>query len=164
MLRVVGFALVNSRALIACVGNDLVADDGAGCAVYDLLEASSLPDGIRLLRVGVMGVALLDELEGEDLLVVVDAVQLGGAAGTLHVLEWEDLPAAGQAVTGHGIGVREVLQVGRLLYPDRMPRRVVLVGIEGLCFDGLGEPLTEAVAAAVAPAAATALRLVGAGA
>ncbi|MHB9114347.1 MAG: hydrogenase maturation protease [Thermoleophilia bacterium] len=154
---------MSARALIACVGNDLVADDAAGCAVCDLLEESPLPEGIRLLRVGVMGVALLDELQGEELLVVVDAVQLGGAAGTVHVLEWEALPAAGQAVTGHGIGVREALEVGRLLYPERMPRRVVLVGIEGRCFDGLGEPLTDAVAAAVGPGAAPALELVGAG-
>lgn len=154
---------MSAGALIACVGNDLVADDGAGCAVCDLLEGAPLPAGVRLLRVGVMSVALLDELEGEDLLVVVDAVQLGGPAGTLHVLEWEELPVAGQAVTGHGIGVREALQVGRLLYPERMPGRVVLVGIEGRCFDGLGEPLTDAVAAAVAPAAAAALELAGAG-
>jgi hydrogenase maturation protease len=141
------------------IGNDLVADDGAGPAVYDLLAAAPLPAGVRLLHMGLGGIALLDELEGEETLVVVDAVMLGDEPGTVHVIEWAELPEAGQAVTGHGIGVREAIAVGRRLFPERMPRRVFLVGIEGRRFDGLGEPLTPAVAAAIRPAAAAAMRL-----
>lgn len=146
-------------SLIVCIGNDLVADDGAGPAVFDALSRMSLPPSVRLVNLGLGGIALLDELDGEDSLVVVDAVMLGDPAGTVHVIDWDALPEAGQAVTAHGIGVREALAVGCRLFPERMPKSVGLVGIEGRCFDGLGEPLSPEVAGAVQSAAVTALRI-----
>ncbi len=152
------------RSLVVCVGNDLVADDAAGPAVYAALFAQGLPAWASLRLLGVGGLALLDELQGEDLLVAVDAVQLGAPAGTVHVFEFDELPKAGPAVTSHGIGLREAIEVGRRLYPERMPRRVALVGIEGRCFDGLGEPMSPEVAAAIPKAAARVRALVGEGA
>lgn len=139
-----------ARVVVACVGNGLVADDAVGGAVFDCLAESHLPAHIRLEQLGTGGMALLDCLDGEPTLVVVDAVQLGSQPGTVHVLEWDAVPLSpGAAVSSHGVGVREVIEVGRLLYPDRMPERVVLVGIEGRCFDHLGGPMTPAVADAV---------------
>jgi hydrogenase maturation protease len=143
------------------VGNDLVADDAAGCAVHDFLGTRSLPAGTRLERLGVGGVALLDHLDGEEILVVVDAVSLGAKAGTVHVLGWDDLPhLPATPVSLHGIGIREAIEVGRRISPDLMPRRIVLVGIEGRCFDLVGAPMTREVAAAIGPAAAEVLRCV----
>ncbi len=143
------------RALVVCVGNQLVADDGIGCAVYDRLVATGLPDGVRAEMVGLGGLALLDWIDGEETLVVVDAVQTGGAAGVVHVWDWDHVPAAqGPAVSAHGIGVREAIAVGRALNPAAMPRTIRVIGVEGACFDRLGEGLTPAVAAAVGEAAA----------
>lgn len=143
------------RSLVVCLGNDLVGDDGAGLAVHDRLAGQALPAGVRLARLGLGGLALLDLMDGEDLMVVVDAVALGGEAGTLHVQEGERLPGSGRpAVSAHGIGIAEALEVGRLLQPLRVPRRVVLVGIEGRRFDELGTGLTPGVAAAVPTATA----------
>lgn len=147
------------RSLIVCIGNDLVADDGAGPAVYDALLDTRLPRSVRLLHLGLGGIALLDELDGEERLVVVDAVMLGAPPGTVHIVDWDELPEAAQAVTGHGIGVREAIVVGRRLFPERMPVCVTLVGIEGRRFDGLGEPLSPEVAEAIDGAAAAALGL-----
>lgn len=144
------------RSLVVCLGNDLVGDDGAGLAVHDRLASRPLPAGARLARLGLGGLALLELMDGEDLMVVVDAVALGGAVGTLHVREGERLPGAARpAVSAHGIGVTEALEVARLLEPSRVPRRVVLVGIEGRRFDELGTGLTPVVAEAVPAAAAT---------
>lgn len=139
-----------ARALIVCIGNDLVADDGAGKVVYDCLKESRLPEGTRLSFLGLGGIDLLEEVNGEELLVVVDAVQLGAAPGTVHVLGWDQLPVMEpRPVSGHGIGVREAIEVGRRLYPERTPQRIHLVGIEGLIFDQLGQGLTAEVAASV---------------
>ena len=149
-----------ATALILCIGNDLVADDGAGKAVYDHLIKSRLPEGTRLSFLGLGGIDLLEEINGEDLLVVVDAVQLGAVPGTVHVLGWDDLPfMEPRPVSGHGIGVREAIEVGRRLYPGKTPRRIHLVGIEGLIFNQLGQGLTPEVAAAVPRAVAEVLRL-----
>jgi hydrogenase maturation protease len=148
------------RTLIACVGNALVGDDAAGWAVHQRLAAQPLPAGARLELLGVGGLRLLDEVEGEDLLIAADAVQLGAPAGTIHVLGWEDLPPAGAAVTCHGIGLREAIEVGRRLVPDRMPKQVFLVGIEGRVFDRVGSGLSPEVGLAIEPAAAAVLGLV----
>lgn len=148
-----------TRTLVVCVGNSLVGDDAAGCAVHQRLAAAPLPDGLRLCLLGVGGLRLLDELQGEDVLIAVDAVQLGAPAGTVHVLPWEALPSAGAAVTGHGVGLRETIEVGRRLYPEAMPGRAFLVGVEGRIFDELGAGLGPEVAASIGPAAAAVLAL-----
>ena len=143
-----------ASALIVCIGNDLVADDGAGHAVHRLLAARLANPGVRLVLLGLGGMSLVDHFQGEAQLIVVDAVQLGAPAGTVHVLDWTRLPASGCQFSCHGIGVREAIEVSRTLFPEMTPQTVHLVGIEGRCFDQLGEGLSAAVAAAVEPAAA----------
>lgn len=151
---------VMSRAVVVCIGNGLVADDAAGCAVYRRLARRGPGAGVRLEMLACGGVALLDRLAGEPTLIVVDAVRFGSPPGTVHVLDWDALPPAkGGAVSAHGIGVREAVEIGRQLMPEAMPSRVLLIGIEGRCFDAVGEPLTAAVAAAVPRAVNEVLRL-----
>jgi len=148
-----------ARVLVACVGNPLVADDAVGPAVYGILSEGPLPEGVRVELLAVGGVRLLDELRGERALVVVDAVRFGAPPGTVHVLPWDRIPESGAApVTSHGIGVRETIDIGRLLYPERVPGEVLLVGVEGLRFDDIGGGMTPEVSAAVQFAAEEVLR------
>lgn len=74
------------RAIVACFGNVLRADDGVGPAVAQALSAEPLPEGARVLEVGIGGIHLVQELmDGVDVLLVVDAVDLGRPAGTVVV-------------------------------------------------------------------------------
>ncbi len=74
------------RAIVACFGNVLRADDGVGQAVAQRLLAEPLPDGVRVVDVGIGGIHLVQELlTGVDVLLVVDAVDLGRPAGTVVV-------------------------------------------------------------------------------
>ena len=140
----------DSKALVVCVGNSLVGDDAAGCAVYDSLVKEQLPDGVRVCLLGTGGISLLEMLAGESVLIVVDAVQFGARPGTVHILDWSELPQArSQAVSVHGLGLREAVDLGRILYPDAFPQKVLLVGIEGCSFDAIGSGLTAEVARAV---------------
>jgi hydrogenase maturation protease len=148
-----------ARALVVCVGNALVGDDAVGCAVHDRLAAAPLPPGVRLELLGLGGLRLLDLLEGEDRLVVVDAVQLGDPPGMVHLLSWDALPPPVTATTSHGVGLREAIEVGRRLLPGQMPAQAFLVGVEGRVFDAVGEPMTPPVAAAVERAARLALEV-----
>lgn len=152
------------RAIVVCIGNSLVGDDGAGCEVYEALASSDLPAGTTVRSLATGGIALVDELDGEDLLIVVDAVQFGAPPGTVHVTAWSDLASDGAAaVSAHGIGVRDAVEVTRRLYPERAPRAAVLVGIEGRSFDRLGAGLSPEVAAGVGRAAARVLELLAGG-
>ncbi|OGT97816.1 MAG: hypothetical protein A2X80_12115 [Geobacteraceae bacterium GWB2_52_12] len=110
------------------------------------------------------GIDVLQLLEGETDLIVVDAVQLGAPPGTIHVIPWDTLPIAETAVSAHGLGLREIIEIGRLLYPEKIPQRITLVGIEGRCFNLTREHMTDEVAAALDQAVATVKELLGGGA
>ena len=141
-----------ARALVVCIGNELVADDAVGHAVFTQLTEQGLPGNVRLEYCGVGGIALLELLTGqEELMIVVDAVQLGEPVGTVRLWPWDELPVleGGSAISAHGIGLKDTLAIGQTLYPERMPNRILLVGIEGRCFDQLGAAMTPEVAAAV---------------
>lgn len=148
------------KVLVVCLGNDLVADDAAGCLVHEHLGRAALPEGVRLMLLGIGGIRLLDDLDGEDLLVICDAVRFGAAPGTLHRIDWHDLPSLDSpAVSAHGIGLVEVMRIAEVLFPERLPKRAVLIGVEGGCFDLVGAP-TPAVLAAIEPAAALVLETI----
>ena len=133
------------RAIVVCVGNELIADDAVGFEIYQRLAGC----GARLEFCGVAGIDMLQLFEGETELVVVDAVQFGAPAGTVHVVPWEGLAKGSTAITAHGLGLRETIEIGRLLYPGTMPERITLVGIEGRCFDRTREFMTAEVAVAI---------------
>ncbi len=147
-----------SRCLIACVGNELVADDAVGPKLYQLLRQEELPATVQLVNLATGGLRLLELLNGEDLLLVIDALHTGGTPGQLWLLDWQQLAEAqGPPVTSHDVGLREALEIGRLLYPDKMPKRTLLLGVEGVCFNRLDVAMSEDVAAALPQALAMVL-------
>ena len=139
-----------TSVLVVCIGNRLVGDDGVGPAVFDVLADARLPENVSLMLLETRGIGLLDELDGQSLLAVVDAVRFGTPPGTLHVLNREELSAAVRMpVTSHDIALTEALAVGERLFPERMPSDVLFIGVEGKEFSLLGAPLSPEVAAAV---------------
>lgn len=139
-----------NSALVVCIGNELIADDAIGFEVYNLLKVMDLPDNVRIEFSGVGGLALLDLLGGDEkMLVVVDAVQFGAPAGTVHCLPWDNLPSFGSSsISVHGIGLKEAIDIGKALYPELIPPSIVLVGIEGRCFNRMRDSMTPETAAA----------------
>ena len=75
------------NAVVACFGNVLRADDGVGPAVAQALVNERLPEGVRVLEVGIGGIHLVQELlrAAADVLLIVDAVDLGRLPGTVVV-------------------------------------------------------------------------------
>ncbi len=139
--------------LVVCIGNELVADDAIGFEVHASL-ARRLPPGVRLEYCSVGGIALLDLLDGtEDAMIVVDAMCLGAAVGTVHCLGMDDIPRSrANAISAHGIGLRETMEIGAALYPERMPKQISLVGVEGRCFDLPRAHMSKEVTEATEPA------------
>lgn len=136
--------------IIVCIGNELIADDAAGFEVYQRLAGIDA----RLEYCGVGGIDLLSLIDGETDMIVVDAVQFGSAPGTVHVIPWEELPRASTEISAHGLGLRETIEIGRILSPEKMPERITLIGIEGRCFnrtrDGMTREVFESIDNAVA--------------
>jgi hydrogenase maturation protease len=71
---------------------------------------------------------VMGELEGLDLLVIVDAVVTGAAPGTLVRLEGSQIPAAfSNKLSPHQHGINDLLAT--LTFMGRAPKRVVLHGV-----------------------------------
>jgi hydrogenase maturation protease len=103
---------------------------------------------------------LLDLWDGLDAVVVVDALSSGAEPGTLHRIDagGGPLPRDLRLASTHAMGIADALELGRAL--GRAPRRVVVLGIEGVSF-GMGEDVTPAVAGALDELVALALQELG---
>ena len=140
--------------LILCLGNALRRDDAVALRVADLLDADP-PAGAAVRRSALSGLYLLDEMEGFDRVVVVDAVRTGGRPpGTVLSFPLEDLHAP-EGPSPHAIGLPSALARARAAGAP-VPSRVHVVAVEVEEMSTVGEGLTAAVAAAVEPAAAAA--------
>lgn len=139
------------RTIVVCIGNELIADDAVGFEIFNRLEGHG---NVRLEFRGVGGIDMLPLLDGETDMIVVDAVQFGAAPGTIHVIPWDSLPRSSSAVSAHGLGLRETMEIGATLYPGEMPERITLVGIEGRCFNRTREYMTGEVYNAIDTAVA----------
>ena len=136
---------------ILCLGNALRRDDAVALRVADLLDADP-PPGAVVRRTAVSGLYLLDELEGFDRAVVVDAVRTGvHPPGAILSFALEDLRAP-EGPSPHSIGLPSAIARARAAGAP-VPSRIHVVAIEVLEMETVGEGLTPAVAAAVAPAA-----------
>ena len=141
---------MSKRVLVVCIGNRLVGDDGVGPHVFDVLERDGVPDSVSLRLHETRGIALLDDLAGQDLLIAVDAVQLGKPPGTLHIRRGDRLGTGRRMpVTSHDVSLFETLAVCEVLYPEKLPASVLLIGVEGRDFNQLGASLSSAVRNAI---------------
>jgi hydrogenase maturation protease len=141
--------------LVLCLGNPLRRDDAVALRVADALERAPVA-GATVRRSGKAGLYLLDDMEGFDRVVAVDAVRTGAhAPGTVHSLALEALHAPA-GPSPHAIGLPSALALARRAGAP-VPGRVHLVAIEVEVMDEVGEGLTPAVEAAL-PAAVEAVR------
>jgi hydrogenase maturation protease len=119
------------KVLIACVGNIFLGDDGFGVEVAQSLSKRQLPEGVSVKDYGIRGFdlayALLDPW---DLVIMVDALSRGEAAGTLYVIEPElNRPASvDTAVNPHGMDPVRVLSLAASI--GTISAQVLVVGCE----------------------------------
>ena len=114
--------------LIVGLGNILLTDDGVGVHAARALQQAP-PAGTVVLEAGTAVLDILGPLEEAGArggrVLALDAVQAGGAPGTIYRLELtNDAPPAGDSL--HELDLRGVL---RLLRPEVRPAATVL-GIE----------------------------------
>jgi len=142
-----GPAPASPGILVIGAGNDLRHDDAAG------LEAAR-----RVRRIGGRAIEVIEACgdlsglagiwSGRDRVILLDAARSGAPCGTVHRLDAAagPLPVAFARGSTHGLGIAEAVELSRAL--GRLPRALVIYGIEGREF-GPGTGLSPAVAEAV---------------
>jgi len=117
--------------LVLGLGNLLLGDDAVGVRLLERLGEGYGYDGaVEYVDGGTQGLALLGCLEGREAVLVLDAVDLGAAPGTVHVLRGpvvEQLRAR-RASTAHEGGAVQLFEVANVLRLGWY--ELALVGVE----------------------------------
>jgi hydrogenase maturation protease len=144
--------------VVVGVGNVYRRDDGVGPAVAARLRERA--PGVNAVSCEQEPSRLLDAWAGADLAIVVDGVSSGDEPGVVHRFDVSERPLPAGVFHGstHAFGVGEAIELARAL--GRLPRRVLVYGVEGREF-AAGEGLSPAVAAAVEPLVSELLEEVG---
>jgi len=132
------------------VGNPLMGDDGVGIAAVERLAALPLPAGVEALDGGTGGLTLLELMAGAETVILLDAVEMGLAPGSIARFDAGAIAAeeGGAGLSLHEAALPEVFALGREM--DLLPPRLVVFGVEPASVERrLG--LSPAVAAAVEP-------------
>jgi hydrogenase maturation protease len=135
-----------ARVLVIGIGNPDRGDDGCAAAVITRLQASTPPGVVLRARSGDI-LALLDEWEGFDRVILVDAAASFARPGQIHRLDLTagPLPTGLSPSSTHAVGVGDAIELARSL--GRLPRCLILYLVEGESF-AVGGSLSPAVAAA----------------
>ena len=131
-----------ARVTIIGVGNVTRGDDGVGIlAVRRLRER--LPDARTVESSGDLA-DILDAMEGEDALILIDAMRCAAAPGTVHRIDAhaEQFPTNLFCTSSHAVGVAEVMELARAL--GQLPARLIFYGIAGAQF-APGDSISAAV-------------------
>ena len=112
------------------LGNPLMGDDGLGLAVLEELRTSyALPSEVELIDGGTWGMNLLPLIEDADELILIDAIDVGAAAGTLVRLEHARLPRyLATKISPHQVDLRDVLGLAELR--GTLPADTVALGLQ----------------------------------
>lgn len=155
------------RVLIAGMGNVLRRDDGLGVEVARRLALSAnLPEGIKVIEVGIGGIHLVHELmNGYDALMIVDAMERGSPPGTVHVLEaetpdlatWPEEQRQSFLADTHYATPTKAMILAKAL--GVLPSTVYLVGCQPSNAEQLGIGLSDAVEQAICDMIQTIQRL-----
>ena len=152
---------------MAGVGNVLRGDDGFGVIVADRLMREPVPEGVRVIEVGIGGIHLVQELlDGFDALIVIDALDVGRTPGTVVVSRPDVLDVAtltprerqDQLADVHYATPERAFMLARAL--DRLPSSTWVVGCQAADADRYGEGLSAPVAMAVDVALCEVRRLI----
>jgi hydrogenase maturation protease len=143
------------------VGQQWAGDDGVGLAV--IRRVRELQGSFDLVEVD-EPTRLVDLLtDGVDKVVMVDALHDAPAGRVLMVDSRRGDPRARHLLSTHGVGVMEAIELARIAHPDRVARRIFIVGVTIAQTSRTGEGLSPAVKAAVPEAAEKVLNIAARG-
>ena len=131
------------RILVLGLGNELLADDGAGILAARAL-AEELKGQADIVETSLHGLALLEFFLGYQRAIVVDAIHTRAhPPGTILELHPEDLPTV-KSPSPHYTGLPEMLVLAEQLELD-FPREIIIFALEVVDTFTMGGDLTPPI-------------------
>lgn len=130
--------------LVLGLGNLLCGDDGLGALVAQAIaETRVVPENVKVLDGGTLGLSLLPYIEDADRAIMVDAILANAPPGAFVRLEGDEVgPAVAARLSVHQVGVSDLVEAAR--WRGRVPPTLVLLGVVPETTD-LGVGLSPAV-------------------
>ena len=105
---------------VVFIGNPLAGDDGIGPRLYCELskEHNRFGSTCQLIELGVIGLDMLNYVDGDDTLVIVDAVYADHGTGEVVLFGENDLRPNLRLVSQHDFGVEQTAVLLRAYHPE----------------------------------------------
>jgi hydrogenase maturation protease len=114
------------NTLILGMGNLLLCDEGVGVHVAHALAQRKLPPGVVVVEAGTAFLDVLPDIERADRILLIDAMEGGGAPGTVYRVPFDQCRHPDMLASLHGFDLSRVLYMaGRNRAPE-----VTVFGIE----------------------------------
>jgi hydrogenase maturation protease len=139
------------KTLILGIGNSILGDDGVGVKAARELAQLVKDKNTDVTWANVDGLNLLDFILEYDRLIVIDAmVTERGEVGEIYRLKPEQTcPPSGSAISPHHFNLVTTLEIGKKLFPNRMPREVTVYAVGTQEAAEVTEEMTDAVETAI---------------
>ncbi len=131
------------------IGQPSAGDDGVGIAALRRLRDIDLPSNVALLE-ATEATGLIDLLQTDEPVILLDAVVGPGALGeVLRVTPGELRTRNFVSMSTHGVGVARAIALAHALEPDRVSRRITILGVRIRRPEAYGVELSPRVEKAV---------------
>jgi hydrogenase maturation protease len=131
------------RSLVIGVGNLLRTDDGVGIHIINSLN--ELHPDVETFDAAMGSIEMLEAMRRYDRAIIVDAIETGAEPGTIYRVNIAGGEKPPVITHSHGTDIVTVIQLGKQLYPDEMPREIILVAIEAEDTLTISDQLTQRV-------------------
>ncbi len=137
------------RTVIVGVGNPVLTDDGVGLRVAQELERRLAGrGGVEVRQRCAGGLSLMEAMAGYERAFLIDAIESGAAAGSIHEMDTGGLPRTRNASSSHNGSLRAALEMAREA-GLRIPGEIRVWAVEAGDLTTFGERLTPEVERAV---------------
>jgi len=114
------------KTLILGMGNLLLCDEGVGVHVARALAQRELPSDVSVVEAGTAFLDVLPDIEKADRILLIDAMEGGGAPGSVYRVPFDQCQHPNMLASLHGLDISRVLYMAG---NDREPV-VTVFGIE----------------------------------
>ncbi len=139
------------KTLIMGIGNSLLGDDGIGVHIVRRLSRLIKDENVDVVDANMGGLNLLDFILGYDKLVIIDAIMTNQSqVGEIYRLGQKEIGDPVYAVTSpHHFSLPAAIEIGRRLFPNEMPKEVIVYAVGAQDVAQISEDMTDKVKKAI---------------
>ncbi|MEM2943490.1 MAG: hydrogenase maturation protease [Methanomassiliicoccales archaeon] len=148
------------RILVLGLGSPIISDDSIGLRIADEIRSHRF-DNVEIRDASTSGLDLIELMLDFDYVIVVDGIITGiSNPGSVFVFDEQNFSTTVRGANPHDVNIATAIRLGRMIEPERMPKKIFFVAIEVVNTKTVGENLTPEVEASIPKAVEAVLDLI----